>query len=150
MVYTHTETTNLDCFLLDAVLDVDRRGDEVERESFLRSAGDGDLDSCVFCTSGDGETEELLWRLHVILTGEEESSSSSEPSEQSDPSRLGSGEPDLDLEISCSLDELVCSLCSLLWLGARCSCDLSEELPAWGLEAAAEGTGFQPPVCCTC
>lgn len=51
--------TNLDCFLRGADLDVDRRGDEVERENFLRSAGDRDFDNCFFCT-GDAETEGLL------------------------------------------------------------------------------------------
>lgn len=56
----------------------------------------------------------------MVLTGEEESSSSSEPSEQSDLSGLvpGSLEPDRDLETSRSLDELARSLCSLSFLGA--------------------------------
>lgn len=100
------EHTNLDCFLLDADLDVDRRGDEVERESFLRSTGERDLDRCFFCTPGDAEPEELLWRLGAVLTGEKESSSSSEPSEQSEPSGPVPGSLETDLETSRSLDEL--------------------------------------------
>lgn len=92
MGQAHTDThTNLDCFLRDVDLDVDRRGEEVE----------------------------LFWCLDAVLTGEKETSSSSEPAEQSDPSGpvLGSLEPDLDLETSRSLDELVRALCSLSWLG---------------------------------
>lgn len=80
-----TGDLDLDCFLLDVGLDVERRGDEVERESFLRSAGECDLDSCCFfCTSGDAERDELLWLFDIILAAD--SSSSSEPSEQLDPS----------------------------------------------------------------
>ena len=103
------------------VLDVDRRGDDVGREGFRRSVGERDFDSCFFCILGDAEPEELLWRLDNVLTGEVESSSSSEPSEQSDPSGPvpGSLEPDLDLEISRSLDELARSLCSFSLLGER-------------------------------
>lgn len=115
-----TGDLDLDCFFLDLDLDVDRRGDEVERESFLRSVGERDLDICFFCTPGDAEPEELR-SLRRVVTGEEESSSSSEPSEQSDLSGLepGSLEPDLDLETSRSLDELARSLCSFSLLGAR-------------------------------
>lgn len=51
------KATNLDCFLRDADLDVDRRGDEVERDNFLRSVGDRDFDNCFFCT---GDAEGLL------------------------------------------------------------------------------------------
>lgn len=111
----HTHTTNLDCFFLDADLDVDRRGDEVERESFLRSTGD----DCFFCTPGETEREELLCFFVAVLTGREGSSSSSEPSEPSDPSgpAPGSLEPDLDLETSFSLNELAGSLSSFSWLG---------------------------------
>lgn len=128
-----TGDLDLDCFLLDVDLDADRRGEEVERESFLRSVGV--RDRCFFCTPGDAEPEELLWRLDTVLTGEEESSSSSEPSEQSDPSGSvpGSLEPDLDLETSRSLEEPVRSLWSLLWSGESllgCSCNIPEELPA--------------------
>lgn len=50
---------DLDCFLLNVDLDAERRGEELERESFLRSAGERDLDSC-FGTSGDAEREELF------------------------------------------------------------------------------------------
>lgn len=111
-----TGDLDLDCFLLDADLEVDLRGDEVERESFLSC--------CFFCIPGDAEPEELLCLLDVVLTGKEESSSSSEPFEQSDlfGSAPGSGEPDLDLETSCSSDELAglpsFSLCSFWWLVA--------------------------------
>lgn len=116
-----TGDLDLDCFLLDVDLDVDRRGDDVGREAFRRSVGERDFDSCFLCIPGDAEPEELLWRLDVVLTGDEESSSSSEPSEQSDPSGPvpGSLEPDLDLETSRSLDELARSLCSSSWLGER-------------------------------
>lgn len=79
-----TGDLDLDSFLLDVDFDAERRGDEVERESFLRSASEGDGESCFFCTSGDAEREELLWLLDPVLTGD--SSSSSEPSEQSDRS----------------------------------------------------------------
>lgn len=114
-----TGDLDLDCFFLDADLDVDRRGDDVERESFLRSAGERDLDSRFFCSPGDAEPEELRI-LRRVATGEEESSSSSEPSEQSDFSGLvaRSLDPDLDLETSRSLDEVAHSICSLSLLGA--------------------------------
>lgn len=94
-----TGDLDLDGFLRDADLDVDRRGGEVERDGFLRSVGEQDLDSC--------------------LTGEVESSPSSDPSESSDRSGAAAGslEPDLDLETSCSLAELTHSCCSLSWLG---------------------------------
>lgn len=109
-----TGDLDLDCFLLDLDLDVDRLGEEVERDSFRRMVGERDLESCFFCTRGDAEPEELLCRRGAVLTGEVESSSSSEPSEQSDPSGPvpGSLEPDLDLETSRSLDEPTRSLCS--------------------------------------
>lgn len=114
-----TGDLDLDCFFLDADLDVERRGNEVERESFLRSAGERDLDSRFFCAPGDAEPEELR-SLRRVATGEEDSSSSSEPSERSDLSGLvpGSLEPDLDLETSRSLAELARSFCSLSSLGA--------------------------------
>lgn len=102
----HRDSTNLDSFLLDFDLDGDLRGDGVERESFLSSTGDCDLDNCFFCTFGDGETEELLWHLVVVLAGGEESSSLTEPSEPADPSGSFSCDPDLDLDISRSIDEL--------------------------------------------
>lgn len=147
-----TGDLDLESFLLDADLDSERRGDEAERESFLRSVGERDLDSCLFFTSGDAEREELLWLLDTILTGD--SSSSSEPSEPPDPSGPGPGpgpgpvpgswETDLDLETSRSLDELVFSF----WVPYQLvqlpswSCNL----PAgWELEAVADGTGFQAP-----
>lgn len=93
-----TGDLDLDGFLRDVDLDVDRRGEEVEREGFLRSIGERDLDSC--------------------FTGEEDCSSS-EPSEQSDPSwpAAGSLEPDLDLDTSRSLDELALFPCSASRLG---------------------------------
>lgn len=56
-----TGDLDLDCFLLDLDLDGERRGVEVERESFLRSVGERDFDSCFFCTSGEAEREEPLW-----------------------------------------------------------------------------------------
>lgn len=138
---------DLDCFLLDIDLDSERRGDDVERESFLRSVGEPGLDSCLFFISGDADREELLWLLDTILTGG--SSSSSEPSEPPDPSgpAPGSWETDLDLETSRSLDELVFSF----WVPHQLvqlpswSCTLSEEPAGWELEAVAEGTGFQAP-----
>lgn len=109
-----TGDLDLDCFLRDVVLDVDRRGEEVERESFLRSAGERDFDSC--------------------LTGGGESCSSSEPSDKSDPSGPvpGSLEPDLDLETPRSLGELIPSLS---WFGEGilswiCSCNVSQRIPA--------------------
>lgn len=110
-----TGDLDLDCFFLEVDLDVDRRGDEVERESFLRSTGD----NCFFCIPGDTEREELLCCFKAVLTGEEESTSSSEPSEQSDLTGpvAGSLEPDLDLEASLSPAELAGSLCSFSWLG---------------------------------
>lgn len=91
-----TGDLDLDCLLRDLDLDADRRGEEVER-SFLQSVGEGD-----FC-----------------LTGEEEPASTSEPSESSHTSGAvpGSRDPDLDLETSCSLDELASSICSLSWFG---------------------------------
>lgn len=55
-----TGDLDLDSFLLDIDLDAERRGDEVERESFLRSVGEPGLDTCLFFTSGDAEREELL------------------------------------------------------------------------------------------
>lgn len=140
-----TGDLDLDCFLLDIDLDVDRRGDEVERDSFLGSTGDFDLESCFVCIWGDAEPVELPWHLDVILTGEEESFSSSEPSEQSDPSALGATEPDLDLETSRSSKVLGGSICSLSLLEASCSCNWSKELPAWGPVEAAEEMGFQSP-----
>lgn len=116
-------------------MDADCRGDGVERESFLRSVGERDLD---FCAA----------ELRRVLTGEGEFASSSEPSEQFDLSGLvpGSLEADLDLETSCSLDELACSLCSSSLLGASVwACNLSVALPTWGLASAAVGTGFHTP-----
>lgn len=111
---------DLDCFFLDLDLDVDRRGDEVEREIFRRSVGERDLDIFFFWPPGDAEPEELRI-LRRVVTGDEESSSSSEPSEQFDlpGEEPGSLEPDLDLETSRSLSELACSLCSLSLFGAR-------------------------------
>lgn len=55
-----TGDLDLDSFLLDIDLDAERRGDEVERESFLRSVGEPGLDTCLFFTSGDAEREELF------------------------------------------------------------------------------------------
>lgn len=112
-----TGDLDLDCFFLDIDLDADRRGDEVERESFLRSVGERDLDRCFFCAPGDAEPEEVR-SLRRVLTGD--SFSSSEPPEQSDLSGLepDSLEPDLDLETSLSMDELVRSICSLSLSGA--------------------------------
>lgn len=82
--------------------------------------GERDLDIFFFCPPGDAEPEELR-SLRRVVTGDEESSSSSEPSEQSDFSGVepGSLEPDLDLETSRSLDELARFLCSLSLFGAR-------------------------------
>lgn len=77
-----TGDLDLDCFLFDVDLDAERRGEEVERESFLRSAGERDFESCFFSTSGEAECEELLWLLEATSTGV--SSSSPEPSEPSD------------------------------------------------------------------
>lgn len=123
-------------------MDVDRRGDEVERESFLRSVGERDFDSCFFCTPGDAEE---LRSLRRVLTGD--SSSSSEPPVHSDLSGLvpGSLEPDLDLETSRSLGETVNSICSLALGTSFRGCNLSEGLSVGGLEAAAGRTGFHAP-----
>lgn len=111
-----TGVLDLDGFFLDT----DLRGDEVERESFLRSVGERDFDSGFFGAPGDADLEELLWRLAATLTGEEGSSSSFECSEHSDPFAPvpGSLEADLDLETSPSLDELAGSAGSLSWLEA--------------------------------
>lgn len=119
-------------------MDVDRRGDEVEPESFLQWVGERDLDFCTVVEGGPGR----------LLTGEEEFASSSEPSKHSDLSGLvpGSLEADLDLETSCSLVELANSLCSSSLLGTRVwACKLSGELPTWGLVAATVATGFHTP-----
>lgn len=86
--------------------------------------------------------------MEVPLTGEEDSSSSSEPSECSDPFGPvpGSLETDLDLDTSRSLDKLVRSFCFFSWSGAGVSgSSLLEELSAWGLDAAAEDMGFHEP-----
>lgn len=134
-------TTNLDCFFLDVDLDVERRGDEVEPESFLQCVGERDLDFCTVVQGGLGR----------VLTGEEEFASSSEPSKHSDLSGLvpGSLEADLDLETSCSLDELATSFCSSSLLGTSVwACNVSEELPTWGLVAATVATGFHTPARC--
>lgn len=79
-------TTNLDNFFLDAGLDV-------EQERFPGSAGEGDLESIFFDSSGDAEPDELLWLLDTVLTGDSSFSDSSEPS---DP-EAGSLEADLEL-----------------------------------------------------
>lgn len=84
---------DLDNFLLDAVLDV-------ERERFLRSAGERDLESCFFGASGDAEPEELFLLFDTILTGD--SSSSSEPSEESEASEPLPGSREADLEVGAS------------------------------------------------
>lgn len=90
-----TGDLDLDCFFLEIDLEVDRRGDEVERESFPRTTGD----SCFFTASGDAEPEEVLCCLGAVLTGDEGFSSSSELSDWSDLSGPvpASLEPDLDL-----------------------------------------------------
>lgn len=93
---------------MDAVFDVDRCG---EVEGFPTSVGERDLDFCAV----------LLRRLRKVLTGDKEFASSSEPSKGSDLSGLmpGSLEADLDLDTSCSLDEMVLSPCSLSMLRGR-------------------------------
>lgn len=73
-----TGDLDLDCFLLDAGFEVERRGDEAERKSFVSSVGERDLDSCFFCT-GDTDLEGLLGTFGITLTGD--SSASSEPSD---------------------------------------------------------------------
>ena len=75
-------------------MDVDRRGDEADLETFRQSVGERDLD--LDCTVA-------LRSLRRVLTGEEEFASSPEPSEQSDLSGLvpGSLEADLELETTC-------------------------------------------------
>lgn len=42
LIRQYTHTTHLDCFFLDADLDLDLRGDDVDRESFLQAIGEGD------------------------------------------------------------------------------------------------------------
>lgn len=114
-------------------MDSDRWGDEVERESFLPSVGEGDFD---FTAGG------------MVLMGEEELASSSDPSEPSDFSALvpGSLEADLDLETSCSTGGMASSTWSLSVVGVcDCDCKLSKELSTFGLVETSVVTGFQAP-----
>lgn len=109
-----TGDLDLEGFFLDADLDVDLRGDEVERDSLLLSAGEGEGDF----DFGGAE-------LRRVLTGEKQSSLPGS-SEDLDLSGLapgpgsGSLEADGDLDSSCSLAEVACSVSSSSsLLGAR-------------------------------
>lgn len=131
----HKHSTHLECFFLDTDLDLDLRGDEVDRESFLRAGG---------------ESEEDLFSVELgrSLTGEDEFCSSTLSSEQSGISGLFSGslDTDLDLEISCSAAKTAGSLCSWVSLGSGiCTGNLSAPLSVGGMGSGTDSTGFHPP-----
>lgn len=98
LVFKKRRITNLDNFFLDAAFDV-------ERESFLRSVGERDLESCFFGISGDAEREELLLLFDTALIGD---SSSSDPSEDPEASEPLPGSLDADLELgACNFLDLM-------------------------------------------
>lgn len=131
----HTHPTHLECFFLDTDLDLDLRGDEVDRESFLRVGGEREGD--LFSGEPGGS-----------LTGEDEVCSSTLSSEQSGISGLFSDslDADLDLETSCSAAKAAGSLCfwvsfgSGIWTG-----NLSVALSFRGIGSGTDSTGFHPP-----
>lgn len=127
--------TDLECFFLDTDLDLDLRGDEVDRESFLRGGGEGEGD--LFSVALGGSS-----------TGEEEFCSSTLSSEQSGLSGLLSGslDADLDLETSCSAANRAGSLCSCVLFASRIrSSSLTMVLSAGGIGSGTDSTGFHPP-----
>lgn len=131
----HKHPTHLDCFFRDTDLDLDLRGDEVDRESFLRAGGEreGDLFSV---------------ELGGSLTGEDEFCSSTVSSEQSGLSGLFSGslEADLDLGTSCSAAKTAGSLCSWVLSGSGIwTGNLSAALSVGGMGSGTDSTGFHPP-----
>lgn len=120
-------------------MDVDRRGDEVERESFLRSSGERDLDSCFFSAAGDSAAS---W----AAAGGEGLSSLSDRSEQTDLAGLAARSSEAGLKASCSLGRGATS--SFSWSlsgGSSGCCGFSVEFSGWGLGSTREGTGLQAP-----
>lgn len=129
------QPTHLECFFLDTDLDFDLRGDEVDRESFLRASGEreGDLFSVEL---GSG------------LTGEDEFCSSTFSSERSVLSGLFSGslDADLDLKTSCSTAKTAGAASSWVTLGCRIwASNLSIALSVGKMGSGTERTGFHPP-----
>lgn len=131
----HKHPTHLECFFLDTDLDLDLRGDEVDRESFLRAGGEREGD--LFSVALGGRS-----------TGEDEFCSSTLSSEHSGLSGLLSGslDADLDLETSCSAANIAGSLCSCVLFGSGIwTGSLSAALSTGGIGSGTDSTGFHPP-----